>query len=236
MELLFDPQTWLSFATLALLEIVLGIDNIIFLSILVDRLPQAQRRSARFVGMGFAMLTRIGLLFCVIWLANLREPLFALFGKGISSRNLILFSGGSLLVVKSGTEIRDLLSGRSADRNVGMMDGFWLIILQIGVIDIVFSLDSVFTAIGLANRVEVMVAAIVVSVLMMMMVSAAVSGFIERHPAIKGLALAFLVMVGASLIAESLDVQVPRAYLYCSMALAAAAVWTRLRLRLRRRG
>lgn len=235
MELLADPQTWLSFATLALLEIVLGIDNIVFLSILVDRLPRAQRRSARLVGLGFAMLTRTGLLFSVLWLANLREPLFALFGKGISSRNLILFSGGAFLVAKSGTEIRDMLTGKSAERKVGLMDGFWLIILQIGVIDIVFSLDSVFTAIGLANRVEVMVGAIIVSVAMMMLVSSTVSGFIERHPAIKTLALAFLVMVGASLIAESLDVHVPRAYLYGSMALSAAIVWT-TRLRLRRQG
>jgi predicted tellurium resistance membrane protein TerC len=234
MELLADPQTWLSFATLALLEIVLGIDNIIFLSILVDRLPQAQRGSARLVGLGFAMLTRIGLLFSVIWLSNLREPLFALFGKGISIRSLILFSGGSFLVVKSGMEIRDIMQGKSADRKVGVMDGFWLIILQIGLIDIVFSVDSVFTAIGLANRVEVMIGAIVVSAAMMMVVSSTLSGFIERHPAIKVLALAFLVMVGASLIAESLDVHVPQAYLYCAMALSAAAVW--IRLRLRRRG
>jgi predicted tellurium resistance membrane protein TerC len=233
MALLADPQTWLSFATLALLEIVLGIDNIIFLSVLVGRLPQARRRSARFVGLGFAMLTRIGLLFSVLWLANLREPLFALFGRGISSRSLILFAGGSFLVVKSALEIRDMLNGESAERKMGLMDGFWLIILQIGVVDIVFSVDSVFTAIGLANRVEVMVAAIVVSAAMMMAVSSTVGGFIERHPAIKGLALAFLVMVGASLIAESVDVHVPRAYLYGSMALSAAALWTRLRLRRR---
>ncbi len=233
MQLLADTQAWLSFATLALLEIVLGIDNIIFLSVLVGRLPQARRRSARLVGLGFAMLTRIGLLFCVLWLANLREPLFALFGRGISSRGLILFSGGSFLVVKSAMEIRGLLNGESAERKAGLMDGFWLIILQIGVVDIVFSVDSVFTAIGLANRVEVMVAAIVVSAATMMVVSSTLSGFIERHPVIKGLALAFLVMVGASLIAESVDVHVPRTYLYGSMVLSAAAVWTRLRLRRR---
>jgi predicted tellurium resistance membrane protein TerC len=234
MELLADPQTWLSFAMLALLEIVLGIDNIIFLSVLVDRLPRAQRRSARLVGLGFAMLTRIALLFSVVWLADLREPLFALFGMAISTRSLILFSGGAFLMAKSATEIRDMLTGESAERKAGLMDGFWLIILQIGIIDIVFSIDSVFTAIGLANRIEVMVAAIVVSVAMMMVVSSALSGFIERHPAIKGLALAFLVMVGASLIAESSDVHVPRAYLYGSMILSAGVVW--IRLRLRRRG
>jgi predicted tellurium resistance membrane protein TerC len=233
MELLADPQTWLSFATLALLEIVLGIDNIIFLSILVDRLPAAERHSARLVGLGFAMLTRIALLFSVLWLANLHQPLFALLGKGISARSLILFSGGAFLVAKSATEIRDMLTGNHDERKMGLLDGFWLIILQISLIDIVFSIDSVFTAVGLANRVEVMVGAIVVSVAMMMMVSATLSGFIERHPAIKGLALAFLVMVGASLIADSMDVHIPRAYLYGSMALSSAFVWSRLRLRRR---
>ena len=177
MELLSEPQTWVSFLTLAVLEIVLGIDNIIFLSLLVDRLPPAQRRSARVVGLGFAMLTRIALLFSVIWLANLREPLFAIAGVGISGRNLILFAGGAFLVVKSLMEIRDMLSGKKSRRTTGLMDNFWLIILQIGIIDIVFSLDTVFTAVGLANRVEVMIAAIVVSVLVMMMVSSAV----ERH-------------------------------------------------------
>lgn len=234
MELLADPQAWLSFATLALLEIVLGIDNIIFLSILVDRLPPARRRSARLVGLGFAMLTRIGLLLSVLWLANLRQPLFALFGAAISARSLILFSGGTFLVAKSAAEILDLLHGKIVERKMGLLDRFWPIILQIGLIDIVFSIDSVFTAIGLANRVEVMVGAIVVAVAMMMLVSSTLSGFIERHPAIKGLALVFLVMVGASLIAESLDMHVPRPYLYGSMALSGAIVW--LRLRLRRRG
>jgi len=175
------------------------------LSVLVDRVPPARRRSARLVGLGFAMLTRIGLL----------------------------FSGGSFLVVRSAMEIRDVLHGDSAERKMGLMDGFWLIILQIGVVDIAFSVDSVFTAIGIANRVEVMVAAIVVSAAMMMVVSSTLSGFIERHAAIKGLALAFLVMVGASLIAESVDVHVPRTYLYGSMVLSAAAVWSRLRLRRR---
>lgn len=234
MQLLTDPQTWLSFATLALLETVLGIDNIIFLSILVDRLPRAQRGSARLVGLSFAMLTRIALLFCVLWLANLRAPLFALFGKEISTRSLILFSGGAFLVAKSAAEMRDMLIGESAERKAGLLDGFWMIILQIGLIDIVFSIDSVFTAIGLANRVEVMIGAIVVSVAMMMVVSSTLSGFIERHPAIKGLALAFLVLVGASLIAESAEVHVPRAYLYGAMILSAGVVW--IRLRLRRRG
>jgi predicted tellurium resistance membrane protein TerC len=231
MELLSEPQTWVSFLTLAVLEIVLGIDNIIFLSLLVDRLPPAQRRSARVVGLGFAMLTRIALLFSVVWLANLREPLFAIAGVGISGRTLVLFAGGAFLAVKSLMEIRDMLSGRKPERTTGLMDSFWLIILQIGIIDIVFSLDTVFTAVGLANRVEVMIAAIVVSVLVMMMVSSAVSGIIERHPTIKGLALVFMVLVGVSLMAESVDLEIPRSYLYIAMAFSAAVVWINMRFR-----
>jgi predicted tellurium resistance membrane protein TerC len=231
MELLSEPQTWVSFLTLAVLEIVLGIDNIIFLSLLVDRLPPAQRRSARIVGLGFAMLTRIALLFSVVWLANLREPLFAIAGVGISGRTLVLFAGGAFLAVKSLMEIRDMLSGRKPERTTGLMDSFWLIILQIGIIDIVFSLDTVFTAVGLANRVEVMIAAIVVSVLVMMMVSSAVSGIIERHPTIKGLALVFMVLVGVSLMAESVDLEIPRSYLYFAMAVSAAVVWINMRFR-----
>jgi predicted tellurium resistance membrane protein TerC len=231
MELLFEPQTWVSFLTLALLEVVLGIDNIIFLSLLVDRLPPAQRPSARLVGLSFAMLTRIALLFSVVWLANLREPLFSIAGIGISGRNLILFTGGVFLAVKSLMEIRAMLSGRKPVRTAGLMDSFWLIILQIGVIDIVFSLDTVFTAVGLANRIEVMIAAIIVAVLVMMMVSSAVSGFIERHPTIKGLALVFMVLVGLSLVAASVDVEIPRSYLYFAMAFSAAVVWINMRFR-----
>jgi predicted tellurium resistance membrane protein TerC len=231
MELLSEPQTWVSFLTLAVLEIVLGIDNIIFLSLLVDRLPPAQRRSARVVGLGFAMLTRIALLFSLVWLANLREPLFAIAGVGISGRTLVLFAGGAFLVVKSLMEIRHMLSGKKPERTTGLMDSFWLIILQIGIIDIVFSLDTVFTAVGLANRVEVMIAAIVVSVLVMMMVSSAVSGIIERHPTIKGLALVFMVLVGVSLMAESVDLEIPRSYLYIAMAFSAAVVWINMRFR-----
>ena len=231
MQLLSEPQTWVSFLTLAVLEIVLGIDNIIFLSLLVDRLPPTQRRSARVVGLGFAMLTRIALLFSVVWLANLRAPLFAIAGVGISGRNLVLFAGGAFLVVKSLMEIRAMLSGKNLQRTTGLMDSFWLIILQIGVIDIVFSLDTVFTAVGLANRVEVMIAAIVVSVLVMMMVSSAVSGIIERHPTIKCLALVFMVLVGVSLVAESVDVEIPRSYLYLAMAFSAAVIWINMRFR-----
>jgi predicted tellurium resistance membrane protein TerC len=231
--LLSDPQTWLSFLTLAVLEIVLGIDNIIFLSVLVDRLPSRQRRSARFVGLSFAMVTRIALLFSITWIASLRATLFTVFGNEISGRDLILFGGGLFLVIKSPMEIRDMLTGKEANRKPSAMNGFWLIILQIGIIDIVFSLDSVFTAIGLSRHIEVMIAAIVASVLVMMVVSSAVSRFIERYPTIKVLALASLVLVGAALIADSLDMEIPNGYLYFAMAFSAAVEWINIRLRQR---
>ncbi|HMD29954.1 MAG TPA: TerC family protein [Steroidobacteraceae bacterium] len=231
MHLLADPQVWLSFLTLAVLEIVLGIDNVIFLSMLVDRLPNAQRGGARILGLSFAMLTRIALLFSITWLATLRAPLFAVLGMDVSGRELILFAGGLLLVVKSVSDIRSMLAGKVRSRKAGVIHSFWLIILQIGVIDIVFSLDSVFTAVGLAQHIEVMVAAIVLAVLIMMVVASAVSAFIERFPTIKVLALAFLLLVGVSLIAESLDLEIPKGYLYFALAFSAAVEWIHQRLR-----
>jgi predicted tellurium resistance membrane protein TerC len=230
MELLADPQTWVSFLTLVVLEIVLGIDNIIFLSVLVERLPKSQRGSARILGLGFAMLTRIALLFSITWLATLRDPLFRAIGTDVSGRDLILFAGGLFLIVKTVMEFRDLLKGKVRARKPGVMNSFPMIIIQIGIIDIVFSLDSVFTAVGLAKHVEVMAAAIVISVLVMMAVSGAVSRFIDRYPTIKVLALAFLVLVGAALIAESLERDIPQGYLYFAMAFAAAVEWINIRL------
>jgi predicted tellurium resistance membrane protein TerC len=234
MALLSDPQVWLSFLTLSVLEIVLGIDNIIFLVILVDRLPRARRPAARLLGLGFAMLTRIALLYSITWVATLRATLFTVLGAEISGRDLILFGGGLFLIVKSPMEIRDMLKGRAANREPGATGGFWMIILQIGLIDIVFSLDSVFTAVGLSKYIEVMIAAIVASVLVMMAVSSAVGSFIERYPTIKVLALASLVLVGAALIAESLDLEIPNGYLYFAMAFSAAVEWINIRLRRRR--
>src|ERR1700728_5449127 len=154
MTLLSDPQAWLSFLTLLVLEIVLGIDNIIFLSVLVDRLPSRRRRSARFLGLAFAMLTRIVLLYSITWIATLRATLFTVLGNEISGRDLILFGGGLFLLVKSPMEIRDMLRGKEAHRKPGRLNGFWLIVLQIGIIDIVFSLDSVFTAGGLSRHIR----------------------------------------------------------------------------------
>ena len=233
MQLLSDPQAWVSFLTLTVLEIVLGIDNIIFLSILVDRLPKAQRGSARILGLAFAMLTRIALLFSITWLATLRDPLFRAVGTDVSGRDLILFAGGLFLVVKTVMEIRDMLTGKVRVRKPGVMNGLVMIIVQIGLIDIVFSLDSVFTAVGLAKHIEVMVAAIVISVLVMMVVSAAVSRFIDRYPTIKVLALGFLILVGVALIAESLEREIPQGYLYFAMAFSAAVEWINIRLRRR---
>jgi predicted tellurium resistance membrane protein TerC len=233
MELLSDPQVWLSFLTLAVLEIVLGIDNIIFLVILVDRLPSVLRRRARFLGLAFAMLTRIALLYSITWLATLRATLFTVLGNEISGRDLILFGGGLFLIVKSPIEIRSMLSGREEKRSPGGLNSFWLIILQIGIIDIVFSLDSVFTAVGLSKHIEVMIAAIVASVAVMMMVSSVVSGFIDRYPTIKVLALASLVLVGVALIAQSLDLEIPNGYLYVAMGFSAAVEWINIHLRRR---
>jgi predicted tellurium resistance membrane protein TerC len=233
MQLLYDPQTWVSFLTLALLEIVLGIDNIIFLSVLVDRVPKPKRGRARILGLGFAMLTRIALLFSITWVTTLREPLFAMLGMGVSGRSLILFAGGLFLMVQSVMEIHETLQGKVRIRKPGMMNSLLMIILQIGIIDIVFSLDSVFTAVGLSKHIEVMIAAIVASVVVMMVVSSAVSGFIERFPTIKVLALASLVLVGVALIAQSLDLEIPNGYLYFAMAFSAAVEWINIRLRRR---
>ena len=233
MDLLSDPQTWVSFLTLVVLEIVLGIDNIIFLSVLVERLPKIQRGSARILGLGFAMLTRVALLFSITWLATLRNPLFRALGTDVSGRDLILFAGGVFLIVKTVMELRDMLKGKVRGRKPGVMNSFLMIILQNGIIDSVLSLDSVFTAVGLAKHIEVMVAAIVISVLVMMVVSSAVSRFIDRYPTIKVLALAFLVLVGAALIADSLELDIPQGYLYFAMAFAAAVEWINIRLRRR---
>lgn len=231
-ELLSDPQVWLSFATLAVLEIVLGIDNIIFLSILVARLPHEQQHSARIMGLGLAMLTRIGLLFSITWLISLTRPLLTVAGEELSGRDLILLAGGLFLLVKSVLEIHSGLEG--PEERAPTVKGSTLfigVILQIAVIDIVFSLDSVFTAVGLSDHIEVMVAAIVLAVLVMMFVARPINEFIERHPTIKMLALAFLILVGVALIAEGLEVHIPRGYLYFAMAFSFAVEMINIRVR-----
>jgi predicted tellurium resistance membrane protein TerC len=230
MELLLEPKAWLSFATLAVLEIVLGIDNIIFLSILVDRLPQRRRRSARVLGLGFAMLTRIALLYSITWFASLRTPLFTLGKLAVSGRGLILGAGGVFLIAKSAAELAGMRRPRRARRAPGRVHGFWLVVAQIGVVDVVFSLDSVFTAVGLARQLAIMIAAIVTAILIMMWVAGMVSDFIGRYPRVKVLALGFLVLIGAALVAEAFDWDFPKGYLYFALAFSAAVEWLNSRM------
>ena len=231
LDLLTDPSAWLAFVTLSLLEIVLGIDNIIFISILVGRLPPEQRKSARIGGLAFAMLTRVALLFSIVWLTRLVNPLFHLGPQPVSGRDLILFIGGLFLLVKSTLEIHHTLEGASEQRAARVFSSFVLTIVQIGIIDIVFSLDSVFTAVGLANQLPVMIAAVVVSILVMMVVSGAISAFVDRHPTIKILALSFLILIGVALVAEGAHFEIPKGYLYFAMAFSVVVEMINIRLR-----
>lgn len=233
MELLTDPAAWLSFATLTILEIVLGIDNIIFLSILSSKLPLEQQPRARVLGLGFAMLTRIGLLFSITWLIGLTAPLFTIgfLGQEISGRDLILFAGGLFLLAKSVSEIHGSLEGAEETRQVKAGASFVMVILQIGILDIVFSLDSVFTAVGLAQHLEIMVAAIVIAVAVMMFLAGPINEFIDHHPTIKILALAFLILVGVALIGDAFDVHIPKGYLYFAMAFSVGVEMVNIRMR-----
>ena len=232
-QLLNDPGAWVAFVTLSVLEIVLGIDNIIFLSILVGRVPRPQQRRARLIGLSLAALTRIALLFSIIWLTRLTQPWFALLGQQISGRDLILAGGGLFLLVKSVLEIHHTLEGAAAERKARVMASLAAIVLQIAIIDIVFSLDSVFTAVGLArpDQLPVMVAAILVSIVVMMWLSRPISEFVDRHPTVKMLALAFLILVGMALIAEGLDFHIPKGYLYFAMAFSVLVEMINIRLR-----
>jgi len=236
MEFLADPAVWVSFLTLALLEIVLGIDNIIFLSILVSRLPRELQQRGRILGLAFAMITRIGLLFSITWLISLKAPLVTVFTEEISGRDLILFFGGLFLLVKSVSEIHTALEGaeESVARKVNLKTRIFAVVIQIGLIDIIFSLDSVFTAVGLAKHVEIMVAAIVVAVFVMMFMARPINEFIDRHPTIKILALAFLILIGVALIGESFDFEIPKGYLYFAMAFSVGVEM--INIRIRRRG
>ena len=231
LDLLFDPQAWLAFVTLSLLEIVLGIDNIIFISILVGRLPPEQRKSARIGGLAFAMVTRVALLFSIVWLTRLVNPWFHIGPQAVSGRDLILFLGGLFLLAKSVLEIHHTLEGASEQRSARVFSNFVMTIAQIGIIDIVFSLDSVFTAVGLAKQLPVMIAAVIVSILVMMVVSGAISAFVDRHPTIKILALSFLILIGVALIAEGAHFEIPKGYLYFAMAFSVIVEMINIRLR-----
>jgi predicted tellurium resistance membrane protein TerC len=233
-----DPNAWVALATLTALEIVLGIDNIIFLSILVGRLPASRRNIARRLGLGLAMLTRILLLLSLAWIMQLTKPLFTLVQE-ISGRDLILIGGGLFLLWKSVHEIHNSLEGEGDDGKPAVhavAGNFVAILIQIAIIDIVFSLDSVITAVGLADDVEVMVLAIVTSVAVMMFAARPIGEFVDAHPTIKMLALAFLVLVGVTLMAEGFDAHVPKGYIYFAMAFSVAVEMLNIRMRDRRRG
>jgi len=240
MEWLADPQAWLALATLAALEIVLGVDNIIFISILCGRLPEHQRAKARNIGLIFAMLTRIGLLFTLSWLMTLTAPLFSVpvMGKEVSGRDLILIGGGLFLLWKSVHEIHNSLEGGDeADGKVGIAatTTFGAVIAQIAVIDIVFSLDSVITAVGMVDEVSIMVIAIVIAVGVMLFAAGPIGKFVDDHPTIKMLALAFLILVGVALIGEGWGFHIPKGYIYFAMAFSVAVEMLNLRMRAKRR-
>ena len=231
--LLADPQTWLAFVTLTLLEIILGFDNIIFISILVGRLPANRQESARVTGLAVAMLTRIALLFSIVWLTRLTKPLFNFGDQAVSGRDLILLGGGLFLLAKSVIEIHHTLEGasRQTERAHRVYASFTMIVLQIGAIDVVFSLDSVFTAVGLAKDLSIMIAAIIASIVVMMWVSRSVGAFIERYPTIKMLALAFLILIGVALVAEGVHFEFPKGYIYFAMGFAIVVELVNIRLR-----
>jgi predicted tellurium resistance membrane protein TerC len=230
-DLLADPQAWIAFFTLTALELVLGIDNIIFISILVDRLPAARREFTRRVGLGLAMFMRIALLLTLAWLVGLTAPIFTVLGEEISGRDLILIAGGLFLIWKATGEIHGLIEGEEHPEQRKAATTFAGILAQIAIIDLVFSLDSIITAVGMVNDIRVMVAAVVASVLLMMVAAGPIGRFVSRHPTVKTLALSFLIMVGMALVADGLDFHVPKGYIYFAMAFSVAVEMLNLRMR-----
>jgi predicted tellurium resistance membrane protein TerC len=232
-ELLSDPQVWIAFLTLTALELVLGIDNVIFISILVDRLPKERRDLARRIGLFLAMFMRIGLLFLLSWTVGLTEPLFSLFRQDISGRDLILIGGGLFLLWKSTKEIHQLLEGETGEASTAVRATFSAVILQVTIIDLVFSLDSIITAVGMVDQVEVMIAAVIVSVLLMMAFASGIGRVVSAHPTIKMLALAFLLVIGVVLIADGFEHHVPKGYVYFAMSFSVAVELLNIRIRKR---
>jgi len=227
----YSPEAWAALATLTLLEIVLGIDNIVFISVLVGRLPEAERQRARILGLGIAMGTRILLLLLITWIMRLEAVLFTVLEVDISGRDLILIGGGLFLLAKATLEIHNSLEGEEHTRASAGGAGFLSIIVQIGLIDIVFSLDSVITAVGMAEHVPVMIIAIVLAVGVMMFSAGAIGRFVDEHPTVKMLALSFLVLVGTALIAEGIDLHIPKGYIYFAMAFSVGVEMLNLRVR-----
>lgn len=231
MELLTDPQMWIAFATLTALELVLGIDNIIFISILVDKLPKDKQELARRLGLFMAMFMRIGLLFVLSWIIGLVDPLFTILNEEISGRDLILIAGGLFLIWKSTGEIHQSMEGEEGHTSSAVKATFAAVIVQIMIVDMVFSLDSIITAVGMVDNLAVMIAAVIASVGLMMLFAPAIGRFVSDHPTIKMLALSFLVVVGVVLIAEGFDHHVPKGYVYFAMAFSVAVEMLNIRMR-----
>jgi len=232
MEWITSPEAWIALTTLTFLEIVLGVDNIIFISILVGRLPPEQRQRGRVLGLALAMGTRILLLLLLTWIMRLQAGLFTVLDVEISGRDLILIGGGLFLLAKATLEIHDSLEGEEHEGGTTKKHaGFVSVIIQIGLIDIVFSLDSVITAVGLADQLAVMIIAIVIAVAVMMFAAGAIGRFVDDHPTIKMLALSFLVLIGVALIAEGIDVHIPKGYIYFAMAFSVVVEMLNLRIR-----
>ena len=231
MEWLTQPESWIALLTLTVLEIVLGIDNVIFISILAGKLPKEQQPKARRLGLGLAMFMRIALLASLAWMVKLTAPLFAVLGQEISGRDLILLVGGLFLLFKATREIHDRLDGEEGHASARVAASFASVIVQILLLDIVFSLDSVITAVGMANQLAVMITAVVVAVGVMMIAAGPIGEFVARHPTIKMLALSFLLLIGMSLIAEGLDFHIPKGYVYFAMGFSVFVEMLNLRLR-----
>lgn len=230
-ELLSDPQAWIAFATLTLLELVLGIDNIVFISILAGKLPPAQQARARYIGLTLALVMRVILLFSLTWVIGLTAPLFTIFGQEISGRDLVLLVGGLFLIAKSTHEIHGSLEGEGGHRTAKVYASFASVLVQIAILDMVFSLDSVITAVGMVEQIEIMIAAVVVSILFMMAFAGPIGAFVQKHPTVKMLALSFLLLIGMTLIAESFDQHIPKGYIYFAMAFSVFVELLNLRLR-----
>ncbi len=231
MEWLTNPQVWMALVTLTALEIVLGIDNIIFISIQASKLPAHQQEKARLIGLGLAMFIRVALLFSLTWLMGLTAPLFTVMGNEISGRDLILLSGGLFLLWKSTMEIHEKLEGDETISSARVGVTFGAVIVQILLLDIVFSLDSIITALGMASQLAVMVTAVVISVIFMMLFSGKISAFVEKHPTIKMLALSFLLLIGVALIGDGFDMHIPKGYIYFAMAFSVMVEMLNLKLR-----
>lgn len=234
LDWLNDPEVWIALGTLTALEIVLGIDNIIFISVLVGRLPAAQRSFARRLGLGFAMLARLGLLFSISWIMGLTQPWFALLGNQISGRDVILIGGGLFLLGKATHEIHYSLEGIEEKDNAALSGSLGMAMVQISLLDIVFSLDSVITAVGLVEEVSVMAIAIILAVVVMLIAANSIANFVDEHPTIKILALSFLILVGVTLMVEGFDVHVPKGYIYFAMLFSVAVEMLNIRMRKRR--